>query len=84
MGILYYAEVLTLLDLDPDPYSDGFSKGYSTNFRDGSLSQGQVFIPILLHFNQVIRVRIGINGKFLHGTVIRVRVEIRVRIQQCE
>ena len=27
------------LDLDLDPYSDGFPNGYSAHFRDGSLSQ---------------------------------------------
>ena len=49
-----------LIGLDPDlnPYSDGFPNGYCTYFRDRSLSQGQMSIPILLYFNQGIRVRI--------------------------
>ena len=66
-------------DLDQDPYLDGFPNGYCTQFRDGSPSQGQISTPILLHFNQGIRVRIRTNGKFLHSTVIHVRVGIRVQ-----
>ena len=42
----------TGLDPDPDPYSDSFPNGYCTHFRDESPSEGQIFIPILLHFNQ--------------------------------
>ena len=72
------------LDPDPDPYSDSFPNGYCTHFRDGCLFQGQISIPILLYFNQVIRVWIRTNDKFLNNTVIRVWVWvwIQIRVQQ--
>ena len=36
----------TGLDLDLDPCMESFPNGYCTHFRDGSLSQGQISIPI--------------------------------------
>ena len=56
-------------DSDLDPYLDGFPNGYCTHFRDRSPSQGQISIPILLYFNQGIRVWIRTSGKFLHSKV---------------
>ena len=80
--IVLYRSFHTDSDPDPDPSSDGFPNGYCTRFRDRSLSQGQMSIPILLYFNQGIRVRIWTNGEFLHSTVIRFRVWIQIRVQQ--
>ena len=60
-------------DPDLDPYSDGFLNGYCTHFMGRSPSQGQISVPILLYFNQGIRVWIQTNGEFLYSTVIRVR-----------
>ena len=44
------------LDPDLDNYSDGFLNSYCTHFKDGSPFYGQISVPILLHFNQGIRV----------------------------
>ena len=43
-------------DSNLDSYLDGFPNGYCTHFRDRSPSRGQISIPILLYFNQGIRV----------------------------
>ena len=43
---------------DSDSCLDSFLNGYCTHFRDGSPSQGQISISILLYFNQGIRVQI--------------------------
>ena len=56
--IVLYRSLHIGSDPDLDPYSNGFPNGYCTHFRDGSPSQGQMSIPILLYFNQGIRVQI--------------------------
>ena len=61
-------------DLDSDPWTDSFLNGYCIHFRDGSLSQGQISVPIPYIWIGGIRVRIQTSGKIPHSTGIQIRI----------
>ena len=46
-----------------DPYMETFPDHYCTHFREGSLSQGQISVPILLYFNKGIGICLRTSGK---------------------
>ena len=50
-------------ETDTDPCTETFPDGYCTHFRDGSLSQGQISVPILLYFNEGIGICLCTSGK---------------------
>ena len=43
--------------------TETFPDGYCTHFRDRSLSQGQISVPILLYFNKGIGIHLHTSGK---------------------
>ena len=43
--------------------TETFPDSYCTHFRDRSLSQGQISIPILLYFNKGIGIHLSTSGK---------------------
>ena len=50
-------------EMEMDPCMETFPDCYCTHFRDGSLSQGQISVPILLYFNKGIGIHLHISGK---------------------
>ena len=53
----------TGMEMEMETETETFPDGYCTNFRDGSPSQGQISIPILLYFNKGIGISLCTSGK---------------------
>ena len=49
--------------METETETETFPDGYCTHFRDGSLSQGQISVPILLYFNKGIGIHLRTSGK---------------------
>ena len=79
MVTLYYVELFPLIRIRI-PVQMASQMVTISIFRDESPSQGQISIPILLYFNQGIRVRIRTSGKILHSTGIHVGIRVRIRL----
>ena len=50
-------------EMETEMETETFPDGYCTHFRDGSLSQGQISVPILLYFNKGIGICLRTSGK---------------------
>ena len=50
-------------EMEMETEIETFPDCYCTHFRDGSLSQGQISVPILLYFNKGIGIRPRTSGK---------------------
>ena len=50
-------------EMEMDPFMETFPDHYCTHFRDGSPSQGQISVRILLYFNKGIGIRLCTSEK---------------------
>ena len=53
----------TETETETEMETETFPDSYCTHFRDRSLSQGQISIPILLYFNKGIGIHFCTSGK---------------------